>query len=130
MVEIAKNMKILLVINAIIGILIAFLYLVVPHAYLFLVQWPFYDPYYSWIFGGTFLILSIFALLARKRKEWEQIKMIYEFIITWQLMILVLNIISLIFIPAPIISIVTTLGYNIVLIMLIATNLYYYNKAR
>ncbi len=130
MVEITKSMKILLIINAIVGIIIAFLYLVIPHAYLLLVQWPFYDPYYSWVFGGTFLILSIFAILARKKKEWEHMKMIFEFIITWQLMILVLNIVSLIFIPAPIISIITTLCYNIVLIMLIATNLYYYNKTR
>ncbi len=133
MVEITKSMKILLVINAIVGFIIAFLYLVIPYAYLYLIQWPFYDPYHSWVFGGTFLIISSFALLSIKKKKWEHIKIIFGFIITWQLMISILNIIVLIFIPAPIISIIVIWCYNVILIILIVFNLYfynYYNKSR
>lgn len=127
MVEITKSMKIVLLINAIVGLTIAFLHLVIPYAYLFLIQWPFYDPYYSWLFGGTFLIISSFTVLAIKKKEWEHIKMIVGFIISLQLMISFLNIIFLIFIPAPIISIIALWCYNVILIILIISNLYFYN---
>lgn len=128
MVEITKRLKILLFINAIIGLIFAFLYLAISHIYLSFTQWPFYDPYYSWSFGGTLLILSLFTLLAIKRTEREQIKIIFELIIAWQLMILILNIIGLILIPTPIISLINTWINNILLIILIIANLYFYTK--
>ena len=128
MVEITKRLKILLLINAIVGLIFAFLYLAISHIYLSLTQWPFYDPYYSWSFGGTFLILSLFTLLAIKRAEWGQIKIIFELIIAWQLTILILNIIGLILIPAPITSLISTWVNNFLLIILIIANLYFYTK--
>ena len=128
MVKIAKHLKIVLLINAIIGLIFAFLYLAFSYLYLPFIQWPFYDPYYSWSFGGTLLVLSLFSLLAIKKTEWEQIKIIVELIIVWQLMILILNIISLILIPAPITSLISTWINNFILIILIIANLYFYIK--
>ncbi|MHA1456476.1 MAG: hypothetical protein ACTSXN_00045 [Promethearchaeota archaeon] len=128
MVEITKPLKILLLINAIAGLIFAFLYIAISHIYLSLTQWPFYDPYYSWSFGGTLLILSLFTLLAIKRTEWAQIKIIFELIIFWQLTILILNIIVLILIPAPITSLISTWVNNFLLIILIIANLYFYTK--
>ncbi len=128
MVEITKNLKILLEINAIIGLCFAFLYLAISQLYLPLIEWPFYDPYYSWAFGGTFLILSIFILLGIKQNNWEKIKTIFQVLIAWQLMILILNIISLILIPSPIVSIITIWIYNITLILLVIANILFYNK--
>ena len=128
MVEITKRLKILLLINAIIGLIFAFLYLAISHIYLSLTQWPFYDPYHSWLFGGTLLILSIFTLLAIKRTEWDQIKIIFELIIAWQLTILILNIIGLILIPTPITSLISTWVNNFLLIILIIANIYFYTK--
>ncbi len=130
MVEITKRLKILLLINAIVGLIFAFLYLAISHIYLSLIQWPFYDPYYSWSFGGTLLILSIFTLLAIKRTEWEQIRIIFELVIAWQLTILILNIIGLILIPAPITSLISTWANNFLLIILIIANLYFYTKQK
>ena len=130
MVEIKKSLKLLLLINAIVGLIFAFLYLVIPHIYLSLTQWPFYDPYYSWAFGGNLLILSLFTLLAIKRNEWEKIKIIFELIIAWQLTILVLSIIGLILIPAPITSLISTWVNNFLLIILIIANLYLYSKQK
>ena len=78
MVEITKNLKVLLLINAIIGLCFAFFYLAISFLYLSQIQWPFYDPYYSWAFGGIFLILSMFILLAIKQNEWEKFKMVYK----------------------------------------------------
>lgn len=128
MVEITKNLKFLLLINAIIGLCFAFFYLAISFLYLSLIQWPFYDPYYSWAFGGVFLILSMFILLTIKQDEWEKCKTVFEITIAWQIMILALNILSLIFILAPIASLITTWVYNVVFIILIVANIYFHNK--
>jgi len=128
MAEITKKLKILLLINAIIGLAFAFFYLAFPFWYLSLVQWPFFDPYYSWAFGGIFLILSSFILYTIKMDDWVRLKTVYETTIAWQILILVLNIMTLIFIPAPLDSIITTWIYNIIFIVLISLNISLYNK--
>ncbi|MHA2289877.1 MAG: hypothetical protein ACXABG_13920 [Promethearchaeota archaeon] len=122
MTEITKKFKILLLINAIIGISFAFLYIVIPYYYLSLIEWPFFDPYYSWAFGGVFLILSSFLLRSIKKNLWEKCKSIVEIIIAWQILILILNIISLVFIPMSIVLILTTWILNIMFIILIGFN--------
>lgn len=128
MVEITKNLKILLLINAIIGIGFAFFYLAVPFWYLSLIQWPFFDPYYSWAFGGIFLILSSFILYTIKKGDWGRCKTVYEITIAWEILILVLNIMTLIFIQAPLDSIITNWIYNIIFIVLTSLNISIYNK--
>jgi len=128
MTEITKRLKILLLINAIIGLVFAFFYLVAPYYYLILIEWPFFDPYYSWAFGGVFLILSSFILRSIKRNDWEKCKPVLEITIAWQILILILNIISLIFIPTSIISIITTWISNIIFITLIGLIIYFYGR--
>jgi hypothetical protein len=128
MVEITKKLKILLMINAIIGLGFAFFYLVIPHLYFSLFQWPFFDPYYSWAFGGVFLILSSFILFTIKKNDWERGKTVYEIMIAWQILILILNILSLIFIPVSLDSIIAIWVYNIIFITLIALNISFYDK--
>ena len=123
MTDVPKKFKKLLIINAIVGFSFAFFYLVAPYYYLSLVEWPFFDPYYSWAFGGTFLILSSFLLRSIKRNRWEDCKPFLEITIAWQILILILNIVSLIFIPTLLISIITTWIYNIMFIILIGVNI-------
>ena len=128
MAEITKRLKRLLIINAVIGLSFAFFYLVAPYYYLSLIEWPFFDPYYSWAFGGVFLILSSFLLRSIKQNQWEKCKSVLEITIAWQMLILILNIISLIFIPTPIISIITTWIFNFLFITLIGLNIYFYGR--
>ena len=128
MVEITKRLKILCIINAIIGLSLAFFYLAAPYYYLSLIEWPFFDPYYSWAFGGVFLIFSSFLLRSIKRNDWEKCKSVLEITIAWQILVLILNIISLIFIPTPIISIITIWITNIIFITLIGLNIYFYGR--
>lgn len=128
MAEITKRLKRLLIINAVIGLSFAFFYLVAPYYYLSLIEWPFFDPYYSWAFGGVFLILSSFLLRSIKQNQWEKCKSVLEITIAWQMLILILNIISLIFIPTPIISIITTWIFNLLFITLIGLNIYFYGR--
>ncbi|NVM43884.1 MAG: hypothetical protein HWN79_03115 [Candidatus Lokiarchaeota archaeon] len=122
MTEITKKLKILCIINASIGLSLAFLYIAVPYYYLSLIEWPFFDPYYSWAFGGIFLILSSFLLRSIKQNHGEKLKSVLEITIAWEMLILILNIISLILIPTPIISILSTWILNIIFILLIILN--------
>ena len=128
MTEITKKLKILSIIDAIVGLSFAFFYLVAPYYYLSLIEWPFFDPYYSWAFGGIFLILSSFLLRSIKQNHWEKCKSVLEITIAWQMLILILNIISLIFIPTPIISIITIWISNILFIALIGLKIYFYRR--
>ena len=128
MTEITKRLKILLVINAIIGLSFAFFYLVAPYYYLSLIEWPFFDPYYSWAFGGVFLILSSFLLRSIKQNQWEKCEPVLEITIAWQMLILILNSVSLIFIPTPITSITITWIFNILFITLIGLNIYFHGR--
>ena len=122
MAEITKKSKILLIINAIIGLCFAFFYLIVPYYYLSLIEWPFFDPYYAWAFGGVFLILSSFLLRSIKRNNWEKCKSVLEITIAWQILILILNILALLFIPTSIFSIIITWISNLLLVTLIGLN--------
>ena len=128
MTEITKRLKIYLLIDAIIGLVFAFFYLVAPYYYLSLIEWPFFDPYYSWAFGGAFLILSSFLLISIKLNQWEKAKSVLEITIAWQMLILILNIISLIFIPTPIFSIIILWLTNIIFITLIGLSIYFYGR--
>ena len=126
MTEITKRLRILLLINATIGLIFAFFYLVAPYYYLSLIEWPFFDPYYSWAFGGVFLILSSFLLISIKQNQWEKTKSVLEITIAWQMLILILNIISLIFIPTPIFSIIIIWLTNVIFITLIGLSVFFY----
>ena len=128
MTEITKRSKILLIINVVVGLSSAFFYLVIPYYYLALIEWPFFDPYYSWAFGGVFLILSSFLLRSIKLDHLEKCKSVLEITIAWQILILILNIISLIFIPTSIVSIIIIWISNLVFINLIGLNIYLYGR--
>ena len=128
MTEITKKLKIFFLIDAIIGLVFAFFYLVAPYYYLALIEWPFFDPYYSWAFGGVFLIFSSFLLISIKQNQWEKGKSVLEITIAWQMLILILNVNSLIFIPTPIFSIIIIWLTNIIFIILIGFSIYFYRK--
>ena len=125
MTEITKRLKVLLLINAIIGLVFAFFYLVAPYYYLSLIEWPFFDPYYSWAFGGVFLIFSFFLLRSIKQNQWEKAKSVLEITIAWHFLILILNILTLIFIPTSIISIIIIWVSNLLFITLIGLNIFF-----
>lgn len=128
MSEISKKLKILLLINAIIGLSFAFFYIVVPYYYLSLIEWPFFDPYYSWAFGGIFFILSLFLLRSIRQNLYEHCKSLVEITIAWEMLILILNIITLTVIPIPITYILTTWIINIMFIVLIGLKILFLRK--
>ncbi len=128
MAEISKEVKIVLIINAIAALIFTFLYLVIPETYASLVDPLVFDPYYWRAFGGTLLVLAIMALIALKRAEVEQVKFIIEFAILWCVVILALNIWELIVLPLSPTYTQTTWFDSIILIVLIILNAYFYNR--
>lgn len=128
MTEMKRSMKLLLIFNASIGLIFAFFYLVIPFYFLSIIQWPFFDPYYSWAFGGTCLILAVFLLLYLKRNQLEKCKTVYEIIIAWQILIIILNVAILILIAPPLTSIITIWIFNLFFMALVGLNIYFYNR--
>ena len=102
MAEVTKEVKIVLIIDAIAALVLAF--------------------------GGTVLVLGIMSLIALKRAEGEQVKIIIEFAILWSVVILCLNIWELIVLPLSPTYRETTWFDSLLLIVLIMLNSYFYNR--
>ena len=128
MPEVTKEVKIILIIDAIAALVFTFLYLVIPEIYASLVDPLVFDPYYWRAFGGTLLVLAIFALVVVKREDIQQVKLMIEFAILWMIVILSLNIWELIVLPLSPAYTQTTWVDSILLIVLIILNAYFYNR--
>ena len=79
MTEIKKLTKIVLIVDAIIwfifGIMLTFLYDIALNPE----GWT--NPYLPRMFGGVNFISAIFAILMLRKKEWEEIKLTFEYLI-------------------------------------------------
>ena len=128
MAEVTKEVKILLIIDAIAALIFMFLYLIIPETYASLIDPLVFDPYYWRAFGGTLLVLALMALIALKRAEGEQVKIVIELAILWSVVILGLNIWELIVLPLSATYTATTWFNSVLLIVLIILNAYIYNR--
>lgn len=128
MAEISKNIKYLLVIDAVASFAFMTLYLIIPEIYASLVDPLVFDPYYWRAFGGTLLALGILVIIALKRAEWTQVKVVIELAIIWCTIIFILNMWELIVLPISPTYQMTTWFDSIVLIVLIVLNAFLYYK--
>jgi len=125
MTEIQKFTKITLVLYAFGGFIFAFLYLVIPDIYIYgLSQWPFNDPVYFRLFGGTLLVLGLFALLAYFKKEWEEVKLLFELALTWLIMVLIINSLELMLLSLPAMAFTNTVVNTIIVIIFSILGIY------
>jgi len=131
MAEISKEIKVVCIINAIIASFYGFLYLIIPDIYRYMIDSLWYDPGMWRIFGATCFVIAIFNLLAIKRAEWDEAKVILEFGILWLILVLIINIWSFVALPGSATAKATTMSNNIVLIVLIGYNvLFYYRETK
>jgi len=131
MAEISKEIKVVCIINAIIAIFYGFLYLIIPDIYRYMIEAINYDPGMWRIFGATCFVIAIFNLLAIKRAEWDEAKVILEFVILWLILVLIINIWSFVALPGSATAKATTRSNIIVLIVLIGYNvLFYYRETK
>ncbi len=131
MTEIQKLTKICLLLDVLAGFVFAFLYLVIPDIYVYdLTQWPFNDPMYFRLFGGTMLVLGIASLMAYFKKEWEEIKLFFELGLMWQLMVLILNIFELAMLPLPAMSLTNTIVNTFLVAFYLVLGIYCWMKQK
>ena len=131
MTEIQKLTKISLLLDVLAGFIFAFLYLVIPDIYIYdLTQWPFNDPIYFRLFGGTLLVLGLASLIAYFKKEWEEIKLLYELALMWLLMVIIINIFELVMLPLPVMSLTNTVVNTILVTIYLILGIYCWIKQR
>jgi len=131
MTEIQKLTKISLLLYALAGFIFAFLYLVIPDIFIYdLTQWPFNDPIYFRLFGGTLLVLGLASLLAYFKKEWEEIKLFFELALMWLLMVTIINFFELTMISLPVIALTNTIVDTILVAILLILGISCYMKQR
>ncbi len=131
MTEIQKLTKIYLLLAVLAGFIFAFLYLVIPDIYIYsLTQWPFNDPIYFRMFGGTFLVFGLISLMAYFKKEWEEVKLFFELALMWILMVLIINIFELAMVSLPAVTFTNTIFNNILLSIYLLLGIYSWMKQR
>jgi len=131
MTEIQKLTKISLLLDVLAGFVFAFLYLVIPDIYIYdLTQWPFNDPIYFRLFGGTLLVLGLASLMAYFKKEWEEVKLFYELALMWLGMVIIINIFELVMLPLPVMSLTNTLVNTILVAIYLILGIYCWMKQR
>ena len=131
MTEIQKLTKISLLLDVLAGFIFAFLYLVIPDIYIYdLTQWPFNDPIYFRLFGGTLLVLGLASLMAYFKKEWEEIKLFFELALMWLLMVLIINFWQLVFLTLPAMAFTNVIVDTIIVIFYLVLGIYCWMKQK
>ena len=97
MVELSKEAKIIFYIDIIVGLIYSFQYLVIPD--ILYAGDANYHPHNTRVIGGTILTLTIGGIIALKRGELENVKPIWELVILWWIIVLILDIASLTYMP-------------------------------
>lgn len=126
MTEISKRMKLLLIINTIAAFIYGFLYLAIPEILADLNDPTYYDPHFWRLWGGLCIVFGIFGILMIKRAEWEEIKILIEFVIIWLIMTNIINIATMFIIHRSAVNFASELFDIILISALIVANTYLY----
>ena len=128
MTELSKEMKIVMIINIIAGLLFAFIYIIIPDILSKSINQVAYDPHTTQVVGGSILVLTIGGIIAFKRNEWEGLKLLWEVIILWDIITLILNFVALVAFPMSSLEIANMWFNIILLIVLTILNVYIYMR--
>ena len=128
MVEISKNMKIMLVVDAIAGFIYGVFYLIIPELTSLIRESANFDPQFWRLWGATCFAFGIFCLIAVRRAEWDNIKILVELGILWLILAIIVNFIIIFTVPLSITAYASQWFDNIVIILLIGANTYLYLK--
>ena len=128
MAELAKEVKILFIINAIPCFIYAFLLLVIPDIYAQLQEEDIYNPISYRQIGASILILGIGCVLAIKRDDLEKAKIFWEIAIIWLILMIIIGIWGAFAIPGTAAAQASTWIANTILIVLLVVNIYLYYR--
>ena len=113
--------------NFLAGNLVAVQFLIIPD--LIYAGSTYYNPHMTRLWGGTIFVLLIAGLIALKRGELETLKPVWEIVILWWIMTLILDIAALGYMPYTPTEVARVWINIIVLIILIVINIIFYNRA-
>jgi len=126
MAEMSKEMKIVLLVNAVVAFIYAFLELIIPEIYYQLTDAPAFDIHFWRTAGGTLLVLGIFAIIGIIRADWEKIKIAFEIAIVFLIMLFILDIVAFITITGSATWITSQVIATIITAILLVLDIYFY----
>jgi hypothetical protein len=92
MAEMSKAAKIMFLVNAIVSFIFTLFFLVIPEIY---ASWMIPPQFCSITIrqvGGSLLVLGVFSVVGLIRKEFEQVRIVWELGILWLIVILCIDI--------------------------------------
>ena len=128
MTELSKELKIMLIINAIAAFIYGVMFLAIPDVYHELSDEPYPNVHLLRLWGGTITLLGIFAIIAAKRGEWETGKIMIELAMGWLLLVCVLSLTSLAYVNRSPTNLASTWSDIIVTLVFFLLDLYFYQK--
>jgi hypothetical protein len=128
MAELSKEVKIILLVNAIPAFIYAFLFLVIPETYAQITEAAMYNPINLRQIGASILVLGIGSVLAIKRNDLEKAKILWEISIIWLILMSIIGIWGAFAIPGTATAQVGTWIANAILIVLAVLNIYVFYR--
>lgn len=126
--ELSRNLKIVILINILAALIYGILQTFITEAYLTMVDQPTPDVHFTRVGGGTLLVLAIFGIYTMLKKSWEEFKLLFEFVIGYQIMLFILDIVYFATFTISATNFANTLIATILTGVLIAVNIFFYLK--
>ncbi len=92
MAELSKAAKIMFLVNAIVSFIFTLFFLVIPEIYASWTAPPQFCSITIRQVGGSLLVLGVFSVVGLIRKEFEQVRIVWELGILWLIVILCIDI--------------------------------------
>lgn len=124
--EISKELKIVIIVNAAAALIYGILQTFITEAYLTMVEQPTPDIHFTRIGGGTLLVLAIFGIYTVLKKDWEDFKLLFEFVIVYEIMLFILDIVYFATFTISATNFANSLIATILTAALIAVNIFFY----
>lgn len=124
MAELSKEAKIIYMVNAIVAFIFTILFLIIPEIYADFMSSSFYCPITWRQLGGSILVLGVFSIVGLLRKEWEQVRIVWELGILWLIVLLCVDFWGIIVITGSFDYVV------IIMLILVALNIFFYFRER
>jgi len=126
MTGLSKGAKFNLVINIIAAFIYGSIFLLIPDLYEQYTDSIYHHPPLLRLWGGTMILFGICGLIALKRDEWDTVKLFWELIILWELMVVILNLASFAYAPYTPTFLATNIFNATIVAILAVINIYFY----
>jgi len=126
MSEFSKQMKIVLIINMIVGLVYGIIYAFFPEGLSSLNDAPYFDPHFWRLFGAILIAIGIVVLLGILNGDWDHVKLLYQFAILVLFGFAIVNLTSNIYLIRSATNLIFHLFDTIVILLLLVFDLFFY----